>query len=106
MEKWRTLGEWYSSEEFESKYTYHEENLGAQWTKEATTFRVFAPTAEAVVLNLYTGGKKGVEDSIEKLPMEQIGNGVWMTTKAGNLNGTYDTFSVTVDVTEREAWDP
>ena len=106
MEKWRTLGEWYSSEEFESKYTYHEENLGAQWTKEATTFRVFAPTAEAVVLNLYTGGKKGVEDSIEKLPMEQIGNGVWMTTKAGDLNGTYYTFSVTVDGTEREACDP
>ena len=106
MEKWRTLGEWYSSEEFESKYTYQEENLGAQWTKEATTFRVFAPTAEAVVLNLYKGGKKGVEDLIEKLPMEQIENGVWMVTKAGDLNGTYYTFSVTVEGSEREACDP
>ena len=106
MEKWRTLGEWYSSEEFESKYTYSEENLGAQWTKESTTFRVFAPTAENVVLNLYKGGKKGVDDLIEKLPMEQIENGVWMASKSGDLNGTYYTFSVTVEGVEREAGDP
>lgn len=106
MEKWRTLGEWYSSEEFESKYTYDEENLGAEWTKDATTFRVFAPTAEKVVLNLYTGGKKGVEDLIEKLPMEQGDKGVWMTVKEGDLNGTYYTFSVTVEGKEREACDP
>lgn len=106
MEKWRTSGEWYSSEEFESKYTYDGGNLGAEWTKDATTFRVFAPTAEAVSLNLYREGKMGVNDLLEKLPMEKGDKGVWMTCKEGDLNGTYYTYSVTVEGKEREACDP
>ena len=43
----------YSSAEFEAEFTYEGDDLGAVWTAESTTFRVWAPTADAVTVNLY-----------------------------------------------------
>ena len=39
---------WYSTADFEDRYTYEGDDLGAVWTKEQTVFRVWAPTAESV----------------------------------------------------------
>ena len=44
---------WFESEEFEDKYTYTGSDLGITYTKESTTFKVWAPTAEKVMLKLY-----------------------------------------------------
>ena len=46
----------YSSPEFEEKYTYPGTDLGAAWSKEQTSFRVWAPAADFVTLNLYRSG--------------------------------------------------
>ena len=43
-----TMPDWYSTKEFEDQYTYTGNDLGSTWTKEATSFRLWAPTAEAV----------------------------------------------------------
>ena len=51
-----SLRSYYSSAEFESAFTYEGDDLGATWTKDATTFRVWAPTADAVQVNLYESG--------------------------------------------------
>lgn len=100
------LGEWYSSEGFEKLYTYSEENLGAEWTADKTTFRVWAPTAEKVYLNLYKGGMSKKEDKIESLELESYKSGVWMTEKTGDLHGIYYTYSVFIDDEETEVCDP
>ena len=42
----------YSTAEFEQQYTYKGNDLGATWTENATTFRVWVPTAESVSLLL------------------------------------------------------
>ena len=39
---------YYSTEEFEEKFTYSGSDLGANWTPDKTTFRLWAPTATAV----------------------------------------------------------
>ncbi len=97
---------YYSSAEFEAEFTYEGNDLGATWSKESTFFRLWAPTATAVKLNLYTSGTAGTDDLIESVDMTPDINGTWIATKEGDLNGVYYTYSVTVDGTTNEACDP
>ena len=101
-----TMPDYYSTEEFEAAYTYTGKDLGATWTKDATTFRVWAPTAEAVSVRLYETGASSVRSLIEEVPMTSDVNGTWVLTKAGDLNGTYYTYNVTIDGITTEACDP
>lgn len=96
----------YSTPEFEAEYTYTEDDLGAVWSKNATTFRVWAPTAESVKVNLYESGKGYVKDLMESLEMTPDIKGTWTLSKDGDLNGVYYTYSVVIDGVEREACDP
>ena len=66
---------YYETKEFEDKYTYTGNDLGATWTKEKTTFRVWSPEAEAVVVNLYKSGTEGTDDLIDTLTMTKDVNG-------------------------------
>ena len=97
---------WYSSPEFEELYTYEGDDLGATWTKEKTSFRLWAPTASAVVINLYRSGTAGTDDLIETIPMTADVKGTWIAEKSGDQNGVYYTYSVTVDGVTNEACDP
>ena len=96
----------YSSCEFESKYTYSGMDLGALWSAEKTTFRLWAPTADAVRVNLYATGTAGSCDLIGQLDMTADANGTWIAEKEGDLNGTYYTYQVAVSGETIEACDP
>ena len=96
----------YSTEKFEKEFTYSGSDLGATYTPEKTTFRVWAPTADAVTLNLYGSGTPGTDDLVEQLPMTADVNGTWIAEKEGDLNGTYYTYLVSVGGNENEACDP
>ena len=96
----------YSSPEFEAAYTYSGSDLGATWTKDRTFFRLWAPTAEAVVLNLYAGGTPGAADLLARESMTPDVCGTWTATINGDLNGVYYTYLVTVGGAETEACDP
>ena len=100
------MPELYSTEDFENQYTYTGDDLGAVWTKEKTTFKVWAPTAESVKVKLYKSGTKGTDDCTETLPMTMNAQGVWFVEKSGDLNGTYYTYEVTVQGKTTEACDP
>ena len=43
----------YATEAFEKEYTYSGDDLGAVWSREKTTFKLWAPTAETAAVNLY-----------------------------------------------------
>lgn len=96
----------YSSEEFENEYTYKGTDLGATWSSEKTTFRVWAPTADSVKVNLYKSGTEETDDLIEKLDMQSDVNGTWVAEKDGDLNGVYYTYTVLINGEESEACDP
>ena len=96
----------YSTTEFEQKYTYTGTDLGATWNEKETKFRVWSPTAEKVVLNLYKEGTEGVDDLLEQIPMTADVNGTWIAAKEGNLDKVYYTYTVTIDCEETEACDP
>ena len=96
----------YSTNEFETKYTYTGHDLGATWTSQKTTFRLWAPTAEEVTINLYRSGTEGTDDLLGQLHMKPDVNGTWVAERVGDLNGIYYTYLVLVDGQISEACDP
>ena len=99
-----TIPNIYSTKEFEAANTYTGDDLGATWTAESTTFRVWAPTAAEVFVNLYTAGEGG--ESLGQVAMTADVNGTWVATVTGDLNGTYYTYSVNIQGKVAEACDP
>lgn len=87
---------------------YNGDDLGAVYTKESTSFKVWAPTAEQVRLKLYSTGSDD-EDGAKLLAEHDMdydsSNGVWSVTAKGNLAGTYYTFEVTADGNTNETND-
>ena len=94
----------YSSDSFETTYTYTGADLGASRTAEKTVFRVWAPTASAVSVNLYESGDG--DTFTEQLPMTADINGTWTAEKPADLKVTYYTYSVTVNGQTKETCDP
>lgn len=94
----------FSSSEFEASSCYPGNDLGAVWTKNATQFRVWAPTASLVVTNLYRTGDQ--DDLFDSIPMRKEEKGTWVISVSGDLNGTYYTYSVTVDGETHTVVDP
>ena len=97
---------YFSTEEFEELYTYEGDDLGYTWTKEKTSFRLWAPTAEKAYVNLYRSGTDGTDDLIERIPMTADVKGTWIAEKTGDLNGVYYTYTVTLEGVDSEACDP
>lgn len=98
-----SMGEAFSTKEFEEAFYYEGNDLGAIYTKEKTNFRVWAPTASKVQLNLY---EQGLGDNlIKSVDMTKDMKGTWIAEEIGDLQGVYYTYSVTVDGNTNEAVD-
>ena len=94
----------FDSPEFIEKYVYDGDDLGAVIGEDGkTTFKVWAPTASEVVLNLFEAGDGG--DAFEKDEMVFGDKGVWSFT-ADCGHGTYYTYTVTTAAGTQEAVDP
>ena len=98
--------ELYSSAEFEEKYTYEGDDLGATWSPESTTFRLWAPTAEYVAINFYETGDPNNHVLKKYAKMTKDVNGTWVATVEGDLNGFYYTYQVNLDGKKHEVCDP
>ena len=93
----------FDTEWFAQNYHYEGTDLGAVISGDSTTFKVWAPTASKVVLNLFTAGD-GVE-ACENIEMTRGEKGVWSHTERCG-HGTYYTYTVTTVVGTQEAVDP
>ena len=80
--------------------------LGAMYTHKATTFRIFAPTAKALSVVLYSE-HTGDEGRTIK-PLRQQSNGLWDTTVRGDLHGKFYTYLLDANDPKRarEVLDP
>lgn len=80
---------------------YYDGELGFIYTPERTTFKLWDPTATSVKLNRYatgTDGEAGAQSygsiEMEKLMDGSNWTGVWTCTIAGDIKGSYYTYSV------------
>lgn len=90
------------------KMAYNKDDLGAVYTKDGTTFKVWAPTASAVSLNLFATGsdeEKGAKKLLDTAMEYNKQNGIWFITVPGDLANQYYTYSVTVDGKQNETGD-
>lgn len=94
----------FSTEEFEEAYSYEGSDLGATYTKEKTSFRVWAPTASEVSINFYQEGSGDNLTGTEAMLKDE--KGTWVYEASGDMKNTYYTYSVTVEGVTTEAVDP
>lgn len=83
---------------------YEGNDLGAVYTPKMTRFKVWAPEAESVKLNLYKQGEG--DNLIEQHIMKKSANGTYVFEKQGDCNGIYYTYTVVNHGEEQEAVDP
>lgn len=94
----------YDTHEFEQLFTYDGDDLGSTWESNATTFKVWAPIASALFLNLYYTGSESSHSEV--FEMKRGDKGVWNTTIPGDLSGIYYTYSIMVMGKTYEVADP
>ena len=98
----------YHTEEFETTYAYAGDDLGATWTKTQTTFKVWAPTAKGISVQLYATGSDAEEGSkkLGTYPMTKSDKGTWVVAVDEDLNGVYYTYLTDVRGVVEESCDP
>ncbi|MBC3538385.1 type I pullulanase [Rufibacter sediminis] len=85
---------WAQSHPFDQYPTPVEANLWTEYTPAMTTFKLWSPVAEEVVLKLYDKGNGGA--AREKLEMQKGEKGLWLLSVKKDLQGVYYTFHVKV----------
>lgn len=84
---------------------YTGRDLGIRYSPEYTEFRVWAPTANAARVRLYSNGKNGEPFETERMSQGQ--NGLWSTRIKGDWKGTFYTYQVKIDgIWQQESVDP
>lgn len=94
---------YFNSADFGQRYNY-DGKLGVEITESETVFRLWAPTASSVQLNLFAAGDGG--EAQKTVPLVRGEKGVWTHTESGNLSGKYYTYTVKTSAGLQEAVDP
>ena len=101
------MPDYYSTNEFETKYTYTGDDLGQTYTKEKTSLKLWAPLAASVQVYLYKNGNPAEQaDPDQKIDMVAGEKGTWSVELEGDMNGTYYTYYVDNVSEQKECVDP
>ncbi len=94
----------FDSQAFINGYTYDGDDLGAVIHGDITSFKLWAPTANRVILNLFPGGHDC--GACRQVDMTKGGQGVWFCVAENCGHGTYYTYTVTTVSGTHETGDP
>lgn len=88
-------------EDTDSQYNY-DGFLGCKCTKDASEFRIWAPVATNIKVNIYTTGTDNEVGAgkvgsyvLEKMLVNGEWNGIWIITLVGNFTDYYYTYTIT-----------
>lgn len=100
----------YDSPAFDAAY-YYEGDLGVIFTEGKTTFKLWAPIAQSVTLNLYDSGTTTQDGGESDTPLSTHSmakgvKGTWEITFDDNKHNTYYTYSITNGSITHEVVDP
>lgn len=98
------FGRIYDTDTFRENFVYDGDDLGAIYTEEECSFRLWSPMAEEVTLLLYEEGTGG--EAILTEPMSLGEKGVWQSQLQGDYAGKYYTYLVNVQGSVHEVVDP
>lgn len=84
---------------------YNGNDLGLTYTAQASTFKIWSPTASAVRIHFYKADLGG--DSYRTATLQKNLNGIWQTTITENIKDQYYTFQVNINgIWSAETLDP
>jgi pullulanase len=78
---------------FNAPYVYTNDDLGAVYHPEATSIKLWAPTARQVRLLLFNDA---ANESLQAIPMSRDANGIWSANLMGDMDGRYYLYEVTL----------
>ena len=87
-----------AAHKIDNEFRYDGNDLGATYTPEETTFKVWAPTATKCTLNLYATGSDGEEGAKDLGTSEMTKDektGIFSVTVPGDLKNVYYTYTIT-----------
>lgn len=87
----------------DDQFTY-DGQLGISYSESATIFRLWAPLATEVTLNLFEDGAEG--EAFKSVPLQRKAKGVWEVNVLEDLFGKFYTYSVTNYGETNEVLDP
>src|SRR5258705_583284 len=95
-------------DEFSQYPVYAGNDLGLTYSSQQSVFRIWAPTAQKVMLRLWHFGTKSLAGTgMENYSLQKEHNGTWVISIKGNQKGKYYTFKVLIDnVWTEEVCDP
>ena len=107
-----SISKLYNTNSFSNAFTYDGE-LGALYTSESTTFKVWSPVSSSIKLRIYDNGTPTYinnvtgNDNFTEYTMTKGEKGVFSHTVRGDLEGKYYTYVVTNgNYTNKEVVDP
>ena len=89
--------------EFDEKYRYDGNDLGAACTEQKTVFKVWSPVAEQIELSLYRDGSSPAYFTKE---MQQEEKGIWKLEFEESLHGVYYDYLVRIGGKDKRTADP
>ena len=104
MEDRLKLKNYYSTKEFRENFIYDGNDLGVECNEKKTSFRLWSPGAEYVLLNLYNAGDGG--EAYRQIQMKKEDKGVWSWDSDKELHGVYYDYLITRDNKEILSADP
>ncbi|MGN9009969.1 type I pullulanase [Lactobacillus amylovorus] len=88
------LGSYVRSKAFDDKYAYDGNDLGVTYDKKQTTIKLWAPTAESVILNIYDSLDNDAQPA-KTIIMKRGDKGVWSSVLEGDMKGKAYDYSLT-----------
>ncbi len=89
---------------FGSKYNYDGKDLGVTFAADKITYKLWAPAAKSVKLNIYANGESGTAEDV--IDMTRGEKGVFTADTSLEMSGKYYTYTVVVGNTTSEIVDP
>jgi pullulanase len=100
-------GSYVRSDEFDRLYAYDGSDLGVTYTPESSVFKLWAPTASSVKINLYSSDRSADAPLSRSLNMKRGQKGVWSIQIASDVRDTAYDYSLTFpDGTSHHSPDP
>lgn len=95
----------FSTYDFNKKF-YYDGELGLNYIKEASIFKVWSPPSTSVSLLIYKNGDISLPEIPEEFPMNETTNGVWEININRDLNNFFYTYKLNVYESINETIDP
>lgn len=96
----------FTSPEFVQNFVYEGKDLGCQYEKNTATFKLWAPTADKVILQIFESGDPECEECKQSVPMAYTDKGVFALELKGDYKNMYYTYLVTRNGETVETQDP